>query len=342
MGNASPLVCICIPTYNAAATIEQTLDSLLKQTYQNISFIVVDNCSTDRTVELVESFQDRRVRVIKNPCNLGGEGNFNRCIELTSGEYTAIYHADDVYEETMVAEQVNFLQSNLEASGVFTEATIIDEFGRFSGSVEIPNELRRKGLLHDSFDVFKAVLKNSNFLICPSLMTRTNILQEKIKAWRGELFASSADLDVWFRLLEIGPIGLLPKKLMRYRIGNQQFSAQVRNRVVRADFFKVIDYYLNSDSYKKNLSAGDIRNYARLERRDLVMRSMNALLDGDSTLSRELCPKLWRFDIFVSAATQKRGLLVFLSIIGLKTVHLIGFESLASPILSYLKRTSRK
>lgn len=342
MGNAPPLVCICIPTYNAAATIEQTLDSLLNQTYQNISFIVVDNCSTDRTVELVESFQDRRVKVIQNASNLGGEGNFNRCIELAGGEYTAIYHADDIYEQTMVAEQVDFLQANPEASGVFTEATIIDEFGRFSELIEIPRELRRKGLLHDSLDIFKAVLKNSNFLICPSLMTRTNILQEKIKAWRGELFASSADLDVWFRLLEIGPIGLLPKKLMRYRIGNQQFSAQVRTSVERADFFKVIDYYLKSDSYKKNLSVSDIKNYVRLERRDLVMRSMNALIDGNSSLSRELCPKLWRFDIFASAVTEKRGLIVFLTIVGLNTVNFFGIESLASPLFSHLKRASKK
>lgn len=342
MVDESPLVCICIPTYNAAATIEQTLDSLLKQTYQNISFIVVDNCSTDRTIELVESFQDRRLKVIKNASNVGGEGNFNRCIELASGEYTAIYHSDDIYEETMVSEQVDFLRSNPEASGVFTEATIIDEFGRFSGLIEIPDELRQKGLLHDALDIFKAVLKNSNFLICPSMMTRTNILQEKIKAWRGELFSSSADLDVWFRLLEIGPIGLLPKKLMRYRISNQQFSAQVRNRVVRADFFKVIDYYLNSDHYKKNLSTSDFRNYARLERRDLVMRSMNALIDGDVLLSQELCPQLWRFDIFASAATQKRGLLVFLTIIGIKTIHFFGIKGLASPVLSYLKRVSRK
>jgi glycosyltransferase involved in cell wall biosynthesis len=342
MGNQLPLVCICIPTYNSASTIEKTLSSLLNQTYPNISFIVVDNCSTDQTIELVESFRDPRVRVIKNSHNLGAEGNFNRCIELAHGKYSAIYHADDIYEETMVAQQVGFLESNPKASGVFTEATIIDEFGRFTGSIAIPVELRQKGPLYYFFDIFKAILKNSNFLICPSLMTRTDIFQKEIKSWRGELFSSSADLDVWFRLLELGPIGLLPKKLMRYRISNQQFSSQVRTITARADFFKVIDFYLKNNSYVNSLSSDDIRNYSRLERRDLVMRSMNALLEGDNILSRDLCPSLWRYDIFESAVTQKRGLVVFLAIISIKTVHFFGMEGLVSPLLSYIKKVSGK
>jgi len=66
MGNQPPLVCICIPTFNAAKTIKQTLDSLLNQTYHNLCFIVVDNCSVDETVELVESYHNPRIKVIKN------------------------------------------------------------------------------------------------------------------------------------------------------------------------------------------------------------------------------------------------------------------------------------
>ena len=246
------------------------------------------------------------------------------------------------YEKTIVAEQVNFLESNPEVSAVFTEATIIDESGRFTGSIEIPTELRKKGPLHNFLDVFKAVLKNSNFLICPSMMTRTDLLQGTIKSWRAELFSSSADLDVWFRMLEIGPIGLLPKKLMRYRLSGLQFSAEVRTRVVKADFFKVIDHYLNNNSYRSLLAATDFKNYSRLERRDLVMRSMNALLNGDKNLSRDLCPSLCHHDIFVSAITQKRGLMVFLAIVSMKTIHFFGMERLASPLLIYIKRVSGK
>ena len=342
MGNQPPLACICIPTFNAAKTIKQTLDSLLNQTYHNLCFIVVDNCSVDETVELVESYHNPRIKVIKNLNNLGAEGNFNRCIDLAYGKYTAIYHADDIYEKTIVAEQVNFLESNPEASGVFTEATIIDESGRITGSIEIPDELRRKGTLHYFLDIFKAVLKNSNFLICPSMMTRTDLLQVKIKSWRAELFSSSADLDVWFRLLEFGPIGLLPKKLMRYRLSGLQFSAGVRTRVVRADFFMVIDHYLNNDAYKNILSVADFRNYSRLERRDSVVRSMNALLNGDNDLSKDLCPSLCHYDIFLSAITQKRGLMIFLAIVSMKAIHFFGMERLASPLLIYIKRVSGK
>ena len=110
-----PLVCICIPTYNAEKTIAATLRSVLGQTYQHLNIQIVDNHSSDATVTIVESFSDERITLHHNSVNLGGEGNFNRCIALARGKYTAIYHADDIYESEMVAAQVAFLEKHLKS-----------------------------------------------------------------------------------------------------------------------------------------------------------------------------------------------------------------------------------
>ena len=76
-----PLVSVCIPAYNNEGTIEETVRSVLAQTYNNLELVVVDDCSTDRTAALAEAFTDARVRVVRNEKNLGMAGNWNKCIE---------------------------------------------------------------------------------------------------------------------------------------------------------------------------------------------------------------------------------------------------------------------
>src|SRR5690606_29905782 len=110
-----------------------------------------------------------RIRIHRNSENIGAEGNFNRCIELASGAYTAIYHADDLYTAHMVAEQVNFLERHPEAGAVLTEAVMIDSQGAVKGAISFPAELRKKGVVDVDFpELFRTLLRHSNFLVCPS------------------------------------------------------------------------------------------------------------------------------------------------------------------------------
>lgn len=338
----NPLVCICIPTYNAEATIGATLRSILGQTYTNLAILVVDNQSTDGTVGVVNNFDDPRIIVHVNPANVGAEGNFNRCIELAKGKYTAIYHADDLYEPEMVAAQVEFLESYPQASAVFTEAALIDQEDHLIGEIRQPASLATGGPLHDFSAVFKAVLEHSNFLICPSVMALTRVYQNDIKAWRGELFGSSADLDVWFRMLQQGPIGILPRRLMRYRISRGQFSANVRLDTSRSAFFKVIDHYLARSEVQKLLTADDRVNYERLERRDRVMRAANAMVANQPDLARKLCPDIFTLKALRAALQTRRGLAVFLLALYIKLMLLLHLDGLAGVSLRHMKRMIQK
>ena len=338
----APLVCICIPTYNSEQTIEETLNSIVQQSYRNLLIQIFDNNSTDRTVEVAEAFDDERIVIHRYAANVGAEGNFNRCIQLAKGQYAAIFHADDIYEPEMVAKQVSFLQDNPSAGAVFTEARLINENGTLIGTICQPQELRLAGPLHDFQSVFKAILQHSNFLICPSVMARTEVYCQDIETWRGDLFGSSADLDVWLRMFLRHPCGILAEPLMRYRLSDLQFSSKVRLQTGRSDFFRVIDHYLEQSSIQSLLSDRDRENYIALDRRDRVMRGVNLFLKDRPEEVHDLLYDLYSGDALHAAFCNRRGLMTLLLGSFLAMVSRLHLYTAGKAILNFFKRRALK
>lgn len=338
-----PLVTVCIPTYNSALTLGETLESILAQSYVNLEIWVVDNASTDQTIKIAKTYKDKRIKIHINQQNIGAEGNFNTCIGLANGKYTAIYHADDIYTPEMVCEQVDFLEKNPDVGGVLTEAHVIDEHGSVKSAIRFPS-----GLVSDEVNkieftqLFKALLRHSNFLVCPSAMVQTYLYKNEIKGWRGELFASSADLDIWIRIALRSKLGLISKKLMKYRVCDSQYSAKVRGQTVRADFFRVIDYYIDQDDVRKLLSPIDLANYQRLIRRDDVMRATNLMLIGNFNESARVLDRFFRLDVLVAAIQNKRGLFVLLLYMYIKTINRAAFRPIGVKGLKIVKKVMNR
>jgi glycosyltransferase involved in cell wall biosynthesis len=337
---AAPLVCICIPTYNSEKTIRETLLSITEQTYSNFIIEIVDNASTDGTVAVSAALNDARIRIHTHDVNIGAEGNFSRCIQLAKGKYTAIYHADDIYEAQMVEKQVAFLESHPGAGAVFTEARLIDEKNQFIGGIRVPGTLCSPDHLYDFKTIFKAVLQHSNFLICPSVLVRTNVYQEDIKVWRGELFGSGADLDVWLRIAKRHSIGFLREPLMRYRIGQSQWSARVRMSTSRGTLFRIVDHYLEDLSTREMLSSQDWKNYELLDRRDRVGRAVNLFLAGEPENAYRLCHDIFSWDALAAALQTRRGFLVLALGAYLKFLAFSRLNKLGKASLIYMKRMS--
>ena len=336
--NKIPLVCICIPTYNAASTIRETLVSILEQTYPNIVIHVVDNASSDETVQVASSLSSPRIVVHSNPENVGAEGNFNRCIQLATGKYAAIFHADDLYESDMVASQVAFLEQYESVGAVFTEASVIDEKGQVTGEIRAPQSLSPEQPYYGFKDVFKAIVQHSNFLICPSVMVRTDVYQNDIKEWRGHLFGSAADLDVWLRIARLHDVGIIRKPLMRYRLWTAQWSAKIRMSTERAKLFDIVDHYLAEPSIHSMLDSQDWINYKRLERRDRLMRAVNLFLQGEIGGARVLCHDIFSKDAWIAAFQSQRGFLVLMLGGYMKLLFLLNAQGFGAASLAYLKR----
>ena len=346
MVNERPFVSICVPTYNAEETIRETLFSIIHQTYPNLEILIVDNFSTDRTLEIVSQFQDVRIVIHRNAKNIGGEENFTRCMNLARGQYTAIYHADDVYAPIMVEKQVAYLEKHPASGAVFTNATYIDEKSRVIGRNKAPKAFMSMTCgecLYDFQTILKTILRHSNFLICPSAMVRTCIYQQEIVVWRHDLFGSSADLDVWLRILNHHFIGILPERLMQYRMSVRQGSyALIRMRTERADLFRVIDYYLEKKEVKETLSSYDYRNYASLNRTDRVMRAMNLMLSRKRDAAQELIADIYSQDSFLTCFHSIRDLQILLLGSYLKLIILFKMDQLGVYFLKCLRAWRRK
>ena len=82
-----PLVSVCIPAYNNAAYIKETIDSILGQTYSNLELVICDDRSKDDTVKVIEAIKDDRIKLFQNEKNLGMSGNWNHCLSKCSGEF---------------------------------------------------------------------------------------------------------------------------------------------------------------------------------------------------------------------------------------------------------------
>lgn len=341
MTENSPLVCICVPTYNSAATVRETIESILAQTYSNLVVHVSDNASLDNTLAVIESLADERIIIHRQDKNIGAEGNFTRCIELATGKYTAIFHADDVYEPDMLMKQVAYLEKNHDVGAVFTEASTIDAQGVPLGSIgRVPGG--GGGVARFNFpELLKTMLLHHNFLVCPSVLVRTDIYRAEIGVWGSNLFRSSSDVDTWLRLARIKPIAVLDQQLMRYRISSAQFSDSIRNRTERADFFLVMDHYLAKPEVRDFLTKDDFRHYGWLERHERVARTFNLFVLERFKEVNDLLRGTFCLDAIRAAMHNRRGLVTLGGVIVLRLLMSITPRR-GIPLVRAIKKISWK
>jgi glycosyltransferase involved in cell wall biosynthesis len=103
-------VSVLIPTYNYAHFLDETIQSVLNQTYNDYEVIIVDNKSTDDTVEVVEKYlSDTRIHFYQNDSNLGLTGNWNKCLEFAKGDYIKFLCADDKFHPEMLQKFVTVM-----------------------------------------------------------------------------------------------------------------------------------------------------------------------------------------------------------------------------------------
>lgn len=101
-----------MPAYNSGRFIEQSIRSVLSQTYTNWELLIVDDCSIDDTTSIVASFEDMRIHYQRNEHNMGAALSRNKAIQAAKGKYIAFLDADDKWLPTKLEKQVEFMQQN--------------------------------------------------------------------------------------------------------------------------------------------------------------------------------------------------------------------------------------
>jgi glycosyltransferase involved in cell wall biosynthesis len=126
--NEHPLVSVCIPVYNGSNFILDCIESILSQSYTNIELLIVDNCSTDSTPEIIKKVKDDRIRYVKNEVNIGAINNFSKCVQEARGEYFVLLPHDDKLRPGCLLNYVKQLEDP-KIGFVYSAIHVIDENG---------------------------------------------------------------------------------------------------------------------------------------------------------------------------------------------------------------------
>lgn len=195
----SPLISIVLPTYNGQKYLRQSIESCLRQTYQNLELIAVDDCSTDQTPEIVRSFDDARIRYVRNETNQRLPRSLNIGFAQARGEYLTWTSDDNFYKPDAVKKMFDFLQKQ---QADFVYADIISMVREDLSNTQIKN-------LPDSDQ-----LKNKNCVMACFLYTRR--VYEKTGDYDPDMELIE-DYDYWVRVSKNFQLRHLAEPLYYYR-----------------------------------------------------------------------------------------------------------------------------
>ncbi|MFL6515024.1 MAG: glycosyltransferase family 2 protein [Chthoniobacterales bacterium] len=200
---ATPLVSVIINFFNGEVFLPLAVDSILQQSFSDFELIIVDDASTDRTREQLESIKDPRVRVIRNDQNLGPGGARNVGIDAAGGVFCAFLDHDDVALPFRLHRQVTFLQSNPSVGLVGSAIEVIDAAGKKLATIKMPEA--------------PLAIQWMGLLDCPmrqsSLMGRTEV----VKRHRYADLPNYSDWDFVMRVAREAEVRNLPDTFIQYR-----------------------------------------------------------------------------------------------------------------------------
>lgn len=210
--SALPLVSIFIPAFNAEASIQQSINSVLRQSYKQYELIIINDASTDRTAELIEGYRDHpQVKIYHNSTNLGVGRNWNLGISLCQGDFIVRLDADDFYTPTYLEEVMAVFNTQPEVDMVFTAVNLLYTHGEMTlfpyreswvsyGQDFLPDLLRVCHVRSPSACVKRSCYERSGPII--------------------ETMDIHEDWEMWVRITTTGYVGYVAKPLANIRMLN--------------------------------------------------------------------------------------------------------------------------
>ena len=209
-----PLVSVNMPVYNGAAYIEAAIESVVQQTYPHWELIVVNDASTDDTVQIVNSFKDDRIKLIHNQTQLGLAHVRNVAIAASKGKYIAILDSDDIAGKDRLALQLAFLEAHPKHCLVCSWVNAIDANGV---------SINQQQFMYTDAEL-STVLFFHNCIAQSSVMLRRSMLPDE--APYDPAFPPAEDYQLWVRMLRKHPAHLMQQTLLHYRLHEANSSAK--------------------------------------------------------------------------------------------------------------------
>lgn len=243
--SSQPLVSVCIPCYNGARFIASTLESVLAQSLKDFELLLSDDHSSDATVSIIEKFADPRIRLVRNPVNLGLGPNWNRVLSLAKGKYVKLLCEDDLLHPRCLERQVAVLeeQSNASVCLAICNREVINAAGKkvFGG---------RRGWIRGRVSgpalVKKCLRVGSNIIGEPAVgLFRREALPQTGVCDPDNAYLS--DLYLWSAILKQGDAFIEPEVLASFRISRGAATASIGLR--QPAFFRAFARGLRRDAF---------------------------------------------------------------------------------------------
>ena len=239
-----PKVSVILPVYNCDQYIFETIQSVLNQTFADFELLIVDDCSTDKTVAIIKQFDDDRIQLILKEKNTGYTDSLNYAVSIAKGQYIARMDGDDICVSTRFEKQVAFLDAN---------PTII----LCGSAIQIIGT--NTVLRHPSrYEDIKIKLCFSSSFYHPSVMARIEAFQANPY---DKKYEPAEDYDLWTRLVFQGELANLEEVLLLYRVHENQVSNERKTSQEK----HALSCKLNMFSHLQ------IKNYFNLDEINLVV-----------------------------------------------------------------------
>jgi len=225
------LVSVIMPVYNGASYLSETIESILNQTYKNFELLILDDLSSDNSVEIIRSFKDKRIKLFTNKNNQGYIAGLNFLVQKSKGEFIARNDQDDISLPERLYKQLKFFEKNPNLSIVGGQINTIGKYVR-KVSYPINNGDCRSQLL------FNTCLHH------PTVIFKRKKIEKYISNLYDESKSPSEDYDLWSKLSLSLMIENIPDIILKYRIHQNNYSTLQQekqfenNLIIREEYFK--------------------------------------------------------------------------------------------------------
>jgi glycosyltransferase involved in cell wall biosynthesis len=267
---STPLVSVLLPVHNGGDLLDESIHSILAQTFADFELLIIDDGSTDDSYRRAANFKDPRIRILRNETNIGLTRSLNRGLAEAHGEYVARQDADDISMPNRFAAQVQYLRAHLDVVLVGTSAVRINPNGTMIGTNDMP-------VTHEA--IRWASLVDNPFLHTSVMFRRSAVQQYDGYDVQYEV---CQDYALWNRLAARHQVANLPDRLVLMR---EHPSSMTRSQTTRTDeeCQQIISQNLPSLFPGRRMSDNDIRLLTLYRRRFDILE-----LSGLESLLRDM------------------------------------------------------
>lgn len=240
------VVSVLMPVYNAQEHLAEAIESILVQTFRDFELIIIDDGSSDESLEIIRSFTDSRIRLVVHKQNQKLIASLNEGIELATGKYLARMDADDVCDPARLQKQVAFMESNSEVGALGTWVHALN---------------------HSGYDKFRYQKDHDNLMLYfleqipfahPTVMLRKQVLDDHPAIRYDSNYLHVEDYKMWFEISKVTKLANLDECLLTYRFHSSQISTrfkEVQEEAVSRIKKEIVTFWIQDTLTEKEITA---------------------------------------------------------------------------------------